>query len=278
MHTKEVEKVENSPQALVSRIANGDKSAEKQLVSTYYRGLFFILNRQTSNPTLSEDLAQDTFILVIQKARQGEILNPAALNGFIRQVGINLLIAHFRKESRRATHSVDDIDIHIPHEELDISRALHNEKILAIVQQVISELPTDRDRDLLRRFFVYDKPKLQICEELCLSAEHFDRVLFRARQRLKQVIELKLSTRSGAASTADLSHLLTIVLLLSTVQLSSSPTPIFSNLFFHILRESQVAKHLIETTPEPSSRLVATDAANIDGIQGKQFSPESRCV
>ncbi|NCP65721.1 MAG: sigma-70 family RNA polymerase sigma factor [Paraglaciecola sp.] len=277
MHTKEVEKVENSPQALVQRIANGDKSAEKQLVSTYYRGLFFILNRQTSNPTLSEDLTQDTFILVIQKARLGEILNPAALNGFIRQVGINLLIAHFRKESRRATHSVDDIDIHIPDAELDISRALHSEKILAVVQQVISELPTDRDRDLLRRFFVYDKPKAQICEELCLSAEHFDRVLFRARQRLKQVIELKLSTGSGSTPT-DFSHLLTIVLLLSAVQVGSSPSPIFSNLFLHVLRESPVAKHLIETTPEPSSRLVAIEAANIDGIQGKQFSPESRCV
>lgn len=262
-------------ESIVARISSGDKLAEQELVSTYYRGLIFILNRQTQNPTLSEDLAQDTFILVIQKARDNAITNPAALSAFIRQIGINLLIGHKRKETRRDTHGVDNIEIHAPTVNMDISRVLHSEKVFALVQQVMEELKVERDRELLRSYFVYDKNKLQICQELDLSPEHFDRVLFRARQRLKHLVEHKLpniSTTNGSATT--LLSIGIFVLSISNPFLDKNSP----NLFVFLVGDFGNSTHLIFETPKTSSRSSSEFEIPENRWVGKQSTPKSRCA
>jgi RNA polymerase sigma factor (sigma-70 family) len=275
MQTKDLDGQDGLAESIVSRIQQGDKNAEQQLVATYYRGIYFILNRQTKNPSLSEDLAQDTFILVIQKAREGIINNPAAINAFIRQIAVNLLIAYIRKESRRDTHSVEDIEIHAPTDQLEISRAIHSEKTLALVEQLINELPTDRDRNILRSYFVYDLSKQQICENLDLSLEHFDRVLFRARQRLKQLISHKFPSNSSSNGQNTINTLLSVILLIGIIEATQTTS---LNLFAAVVREKQCIRHLAYETPEPSSRFIPLHNHNVSGSQGKQFTPESRCA
>jgi RNA polymerase sigma-70 factor (ECF subfamily) len=58
-----------------------------------------------------------------------------------------------------------------------------------IVRRLIGELPTDRDRQLLLRFYVGEEDKDRICADLGLESLHFNRVLFRARQRFKELLE-----------------------------------------------------------------------------------------
>jgi RNA polymerase sigma-70 factor (ECF subfamily) len=58
-----------------------------------------------------------------------------------------------------------------------------------IVRQVITELNSDRDREVLLRFYLREEEKEQICADLGLSSLHFNRVLFRARERYKQLFE-----------------------------------------------------------------------------------------
>ncbi|WP_340679567.1 sigma-70 family RNA polymerase sigma factor [Paraglaciecola sp.] len=235
---------------MLGRIAEGDRQAEQTLVDIYYRGLYFVLNRQTQNPTLSEDLAQDTFVIVLQKARINAIQNPAALTAFIRQTGINLLLGHIRKENRRDTQGVDDIDFHSPCDGLDLSRALHSDQMLQLTAQMFEELKTQRDRDLLRCYYVYDQGKPQICQQLKLSPEHFDRVLFRARQRLKQLIEDKLNdipkTQSGKVANL-LSMALTLGLIIEPVQAGSVTK--FSD---ELVRETKFSQHQSDTRPHAS--------------------------
>ena len=54
---------------------------------------------------------------------------------------------------------------------------------------MLDELPTERDRQLLMRFYLDGTDKQQLCRELGLSPKHFDRVLMRARSRLRTIIE-----------------------------------------------------------------------------------------
>jgi RNA polymerase sigma-70 factor (ECF subfamily) len=253
MQTAEKYKEVSQAESIVARISSGDKLAEQELVSTYYRGLIFILNRQTQNQALSEDLAQDTFILVIQKARDNGITNPAALSAFIRQIGINLLIGHKRKETRRDTHGVDDIEIHAPTENMEISRALHSDKLLQITTQLLDELKTPRDKEILQSYFIYDKNKQQICQDLDLSAEHFDRVLFRARQRLKQLIQHKLVDPRNKSD--KVSTLLSVGVLLGVF--TQQPNDLTKqNLFANQLRDNATKQHLLIETPTTSSRYI----------------------
>ena len=54
---------------------------------------------------------------------------------------------------------------------------------------MLDEMPGERDRELLMRFYLNDEAKEQICQELKLSREHFNRVIFRARGRFRELLE-----------------------------------------------------------------------------------------
>jgi len=185
-------KDQTTAQDLVRDIASGDKVAEQRLVSQYWHNLFVILLHRSKNRALAEDLCQETFIVVLQKARASKIENPDSIGAFIRQVGINLLIAHYRKEQRRDTETNSEIEA----EDLspNLHRILHSQRAIEHVHQLIAELPTERDREVLKHFYIYEHDKAAICNYLDLSAEHFDRVLYRAKDRLKKILEHRNET------------------------------------------------------------------------------------
>ena len=64
---------------------------------------------------------------------------------------------------------------------------------------MIEELGNDRDRQLLFRFYVAEEDKDEIAADLGLSSLQFNRVLYRARQRYKELY-LKRATRVGMAA------------------------------------------------------------------------------
>ena len=188
---------ETSKTELLARIKKGDQDAENELVEKYYKGLFYILKRRCDDPQTAADMAQDAFIVVLSKARSGEIRNPEALAGFIRQTGLNVAIGHYRKENRRATDTTGEVQFDISDTRSDVSKALESKQTSSLVSQVIDELKQDRDKDILRSFYVEEQDKSDICGRLELTPAHFDRVLFRARGRLKQLIEFKLGGQNA---------------------------------------------------------------------------------
>ena len=183
---------------LVDRIREGDSSAETELVKKYWKSLHFILNRRCNDQQLASDITQDAFIVVIAKARNGEINTPDAIAGFIRQTGVNLLIAHFRKETRRATDTHGEVSFEIPDDKSNVERAVESRDSLKLVQQLIGEMTVERDKDLLISYYAKEEEKSSICQRLELTPAHFDRVLFRARSRLKQLIDFKLGGSSAS--------------------------------------------------------------------------------
>ncbi|MCO7224948.1 RNA polymerase sigma factor [Pleionea sp. CnH1-48] len=234
------------PVQLIQRIRSGERQAEQELVTHYWQGLYFILNRRAQDPELARDIVQDAFIVVLEKARNDQIKNPAALSAFIREVGVNLLIAHYRKEKRRATDTDPDIDIRPPESSSLLNHSLHNEKLLEIVQQLMDEMKVERDREILRRYFISEQTKKEICEALDLTPAQFDRILHRARSRLKQLILFKLSGSKDPDNTTDL---LSIVLLTSLsvpfmYQAESSITTNQLSFFAPQVREPQTLSHL----------------------------------
>jgi RNA polymerase sigma-70 factor, ECF subfamily len=178
---------------LVGRIRAGDHEAETELVQRLGRGVLMILRRSTRNAAVSDDLYQDTFRIALEKVRQGDVRDAEKLPAFIASVARNLVIEYFRRtarhenlnetaEAERPSHSTPN----------QLDAVLQKEKA-AIVRQVIDELPTDRDRQLLFRFYVVEDDKEQICADLGLTSLHFNRVLHRARERYRDLYEKALS-------------------------------------------------------------------------------------
>ena len=222
MARKDNDAVEYSAKLLLQKITQGDLSAERVLVRKYWRGLHYILLSKCRDPELTNDLVQDSFIIIISKARNNQIEKPDALASYIRQVGINLMLAHFRKEKRRATSSSEDIQIYSDDKIPGLFRHLTSEDIFKKIQQVVDEMPIARDKEILKNFFIYDKDKEEICAMLTLSSDHFDRVLHRARNRLKQQVLLELGPDN------HLSDIIGILLIVSITPALLNPPPVTS--------------------------------------------------
>lgn len=189
--------IKESNAELLQRIADGDSSAESALVNKYWKGLFYILNRRCNDSQTAADMTQDALIVVITKARLGEIRNPDALAAFVRQTGINLSIGHYRKEQRRATEAAGEVQFEVPDNQSSVTKAIEAKQTATLISQVISEMTQERDRDILRSFYVEEQDKVDICGRLELTPAHFDRVLFRARNRLRQLIEFKFGGQNA---------------------------------------------------------------------------------
>ena len=100
---------------------------------------------------------------------------------------MNISIDHFRKE-KRYIHQ-DDGDFSLLHSHRDHkARGLDSRTTRLILENALDQLAVSRDREILRRFYLADEDKVTICVALKLSAPHFDRVLYRAKRRMRELI------------------------------------------------------------------------------------------
>src|SRR4029077_13420589 len=99
------ETVTEGPEELVARVLTGDRRAEERIVALYGRGVAIILDRHTNGRPEAEDLFQDTFRLVLEKLRRGELREPAKLPAFLAQIARSLAIEHSRRPTRRKTEA-----------------------------------------------------------------------------------------------------------------------------------------------------------------------------
>lgn len=165
----------------------GDATAEEELVRRYKDGIAIIIRRIVHNEATTEDLSQETFRIVLEKIREGAVREPQRLSGYICGVARNLAIDSMRK-LRKA----------IEQEELGSAEQLHDaqpdpfdrlwqKERAAMVRQLIGELPVERDREVLLRYFIAEEEKGQICADLGLTSHQFNSVIFRALKRYKEL-------------------------------------------------------------------------------------------
>ena len=62
------------------------------------------------------------------------------------------------------------------------------EQVRDAVGVLLAELGTPRDREILTRLYLRDEDKDDICDALGVDSTHFNRVLFRAKQRFRELL------------------------------------------------------------------------------------------
>ncbi len=189
-------KLANDPAGLVEAIRAGDRLAEEWLVRRYQPGVRAIVRQVIGFRPDVEDLSQDTLLRVMEKVRNGDIRDPERLSGFIASVARNTAIAHLRKGRRNeAGIDVDPLD---PGQ--DPHGMVVREEHANVVRQVLSSLGQPRDREVLYQFYVAEEGKESICRRLGLSSLHFNRVLYRARDRFREIYENRIAGRDRSAT------------------------------------------------------------------------------
>ncbi len=181
---------------LVRLVGDGDREAEAEIYRRYERGLRFLLRKLLGDANLAEDLAQEAFIILLTRLRRQGLDDPGRLNSFLYGIARKLAA---REIGRRATRelavetsvlesSVDPM----PDQFDEVSR----EQLARIVHELFDELHADRDRQILRRFWIYDEDKETICDALEIDDAHFHRVNYRAKQRFRGLVD-KAERRKG---------------------------------------------------------------------------------
>jgi RNA polymerase sigma-70 factor (ECF subfamily) len=155
-----------------------------------YPGLRALIMRRVRDPEVAADILQDAAVTTLEKLRRGEIAHPENVGGFMYRVALNHLRNHRRKDRGGVSSAEELEELRGPEEDPDWNR-VGRPQWAAAARRLLDEMPAARDREVLRRFYLNDEDKEQICAALHLSAEHFNRVIFRARNRFRELLEHK---------------------------------------------------------------------------------------
>lgn len=182
----EIEKV-------VAAALDGDRQAESRMLAALRPGVLAVLRFGAFHRWIdAEDLTQETLQVVVERVRARTIDDPRKVFAFAAATARNMALNAARKMLRQQTvvdsELVDELAQNMETEPGDMSEA-DDRHLAQAVMALLDELPTQRDREVLVRFYLDGTDKQQLCRELGLSPKHFDRVLMRARTRLRTIVE-----------------------------------------------------------------------------------------
>jgi len=171
---------------LVARIAGGDRSAESEFVTRFGRGVRALVRRRCRpGDPIVDDLVQDVLTGVIERLRAGAVNDAAALTGYVQAAAVYATTAEYRR--RRSTQSISSLDI-LADGESPPTR-LQESQLAALLRTLLAEMPIARDREILARFYLDEQGKDAVCHALAIDPSHFHRVVFRARERFRVLLD-----------------------------------------------------------------------------------------
>ena len=172
--------------SLAAGIASGDEELEEQLIKRYRTRVLAILEKLTGDSSRAEDLAHETLIIILNRLRHEGINEPHHLSSYIYRTAKYVYLGWLRRADNRVElrGCLDDFECGDSEPE---NQYIHKERKEYLYQSIVA-LKINRDRDILLRRYIAEQSKDEICDVHALSTQHFDRVIFRARNRLKQSI------------------------------------------------------------------------------------------
>src|SRR6266446_1945508 len=94
---------------LVARIHRGEDSGMEELYKLFAKGIRFYLCRQLG-PQELDDKIHDTFLIVVQAIRKGDLREPERLMGFVRTV-VRRQVAAYIDDAVQTRREQADLDV-----------------------------------------------------------------------------------------------------------------------------------------------------------------------
>lgn len=181
-------------QDLVERIHRGEEAGMEELYRLFGRGIRYYLCRQLGHQEL-DDKVHDTFLIVVQAIRRGELREPDRLMGFVRTVVRRQVAAYIDEvvHSRRDELALD-VGVRVADQRHDPEQNAAFRQKVEFMLSVLESL-SERDREILTRFYLDEQSQEQICGEMNLSETQFRLLKSRAKARFGEIGKRKLQQR-----------------------------------------------------------------------------------
>jgi RNA polymerase sigma factor (sigma-70 family) len=178
---------------LVDATLRGAPGAFERLVRTYQGLCWHIIYRMVHNPEDAQDLCQETFLRVHQCLHQYRF--ESALKSWIGQIAYSIALRHLQRKRIPLLEPSGTDDAPSPLERVsdvfDLEQAMGDAQIAARLHEAIDALPPVQ-RTLLTLYHLEEASIGEIATITGLATGTIKSHLFRARLRLRQVLESRL--------------------------------------------------------------------------------------
>ena len=179
--------------ALVSQIKAGDERGMEQLYKMFSRGIRYYLCRQLG-PQELEDKVHDTFLIVVNAIKRGDLREPERLMGFVRTV-VRRQVAAYIEQAVHTRREQTDLETGIA--VVDRKQNPEQEAMVRQKNELMKsalEALSKRDRDILVRFYLQEQSQEQICREMSLTETQFRLLKSRAKAKFGEIGRKKLAS------------------------------------------------------------------------------------
>ena len=189
---------------LVNQIKAGEDAGMEQLYKLFSRGIRYYLCRQLG-PQELEDKVHDTFLIVVNAIKRGDLREPERLMGFVRTIVRRQVAAYIEQvvHTRREQTDLESGVIIVDRKQNPEQEAIVRQK--AELMKSALEGLSKRDRDILVRFYLQEQPQEQICREMSLTETQFRLLKSRAKAKFGDIGRKKLAS-NGIFSVFMRSH------------------------------------------------------------------------
>jgi len=124
-----------------------------ELYHLFSKGIRFYLCRQLGPQDL-DDKIHDTFVVVVQAIRRGELREPQRLMGFVRTIVRRQVAAHIDKVVHNRREQMDmESTVRVADPRGNPEEAAISQQREDLIRRILAQL-ADRNREILTRFYL----------------------------------------------------------------------------------------------------------------------------
>jgi RNA polymerase sigma-70 factor (ECF subfamily) len=178
---------------LVAQVKAGEDTGMEQLYKLFSRGIRYYLCRQLG-PQELEDKVHDTFLIVVNAIRRGDLREPERLMGFVRTVVRRQVAAYIEQAVHNRREQADlETGITVADRKQNPEQEAMLRQKAELMKSTLAAL-SQRDRDILVRFYLNEQSQEQICREMDLTETQFRLLKSRAKAKFGEIGKKKLAS------------------------------------------------------------------------------------
>jgi RNA polymerase sigma-70 factor (ECF subfamily) len=159
----------------------------QRLIETHQAGVWRYLRALGCDAAQADDLTQDTFLRVLQQPFQD--YSRAATAAYLRRAAFNLFVSAQRRSGRVV--AVEELEA-IDNSWARLAAEENGEEMLKSLRECLEQL-SQRARSALDMRYRDERSRAEIAAQLSLSEDGAKNLLQRAKERLRECLESKLT-------------------------------------------------------------------------------------